>query len=85
MHPFEEYLKEHNLEAITVSMKAQVRYLTVWNATRGNPITPEHAQKIRQAVITLTGIPYIGPLVITQAQAVDQIKVLPIKTVKRSH
>ena len=30
MHPFEEYLQRHNLEAITVSMKAQVRYLTVW-------------------------------------------------------
>ena len=85
MHPFEEYLQRHNLEGITVSMKAQVRYLTVWNATKGNPITFEQAQKIRQAVITLTGVPYTGSLVLTQVRPVEQIKVFPIKTIKRSH
>jgi hypothetical protein len=66
MHPFDEYLKQHNLEALAVSIKAQVRYTTVWNATKGNPITPEHAQKIRQAMNTQTGVPYIGPLVLTE-------------------
>jgi hypothetical protein len=74
MHPFEQYLKQHNLEAITVSIKAQVRYLTVWKATKGNPITHNSEQKIRQAVITLTGVPYTGPLVIKQEPSVDQLR-----------
>jgi hypothetical protein len=65
MTPFAYYLQVHHLEAITVSLKANVRYLTVWNAVKGNPITPSHALKIRQAVITLTGIPYTGPFVLT--------------------
>jgi hypothetical protein len=78
MHPFEEYLKQHNLEAISVSIKAKMRYLTVWNATRGNPITPEQAQKIRQAVFTLTGIPYTGLL---QEQLVDELPTLPIQKI----
>ncbi len=68
MHSFEEYLKQHNLEALTVSIKSQVRYVTIWNAVKGNPITPDHAQKIRQAVITLTGIPYTGPFALFQEQ-----------------
>jgi hypothetical protein len=82
MHPFEEYLKHHNLEAISVSIKAKIRYLTVWNATRGNPITPEHAQKIRQAVFNLTGIPYTGLL---QEQLVDEPPTLPMQEISRQH
>jgi hypothetical protein len=35
MHPFEAYLKQQNLEALTVSVIAEVRYVTVWNAARG--------------------------------------------------
>jgi hypothetical protein len=68
MHPFEEYLKQHHLEALAVSIKAQVRYVTVWNAVKGNPITEDHAQKIRQAVVNLTGIPYTGPFALLQEQ-----------------
>jgi hypothetical protein len=79
MHPFEEYLKQHNLEALTVSIKAGVRYVTVWNAVKGNPITLEHAHKIQQAVLSLTHVPYSGPLVILQEQPIDQIATLPIK------
>lgn len=86
MHPFEEYLKQHNLEALTVSVKAHVRYVTVWNATKGNPITSDHAQQIRQAVITLTGVPYIGPLAIIQEQPVNQSSsMLPIRKTPRSN
>ena len=51
MHPFEKYLRQHNLEPLTVSVKAKVRYLTVWNAMKSNPITADQAQKIRQAAI----------------------------------
>jgi hypothetical protein len=45
---------------------------------KGNPITPEHAQKIRQAVINLTGIPYSGPLAIIQERRIDQLPTLTL-------
>ncbi len=83
MHPFEEYLKAHNLEALTVSVQAHVRYVTVWNAVKGNPITSEHARKIRQAVITITGIPYGGPLAVIQEQRIDQLPTLTFKKIPR--
>ncbi len=56
MHPFEVHLKK--LEAITVSIKATVRYLIIWNVTRGNPITSEHEQRMKH--INLNGFPYLG-------------------------
>ena len=46
MHFFEEYLQQQNLEALSVSVKAGVRYMTVYNAMKGKPITPQHAQQI---------------------------------------
>jgi hypothetical protein len=83
MHPFEAYLKLQNLEALTVSIKAGIRYITVWNAMKGNPITGANAQKIRQAVITLTGVPYIGPFVLFPERPVDQIQTLRLKRFKK--
>lgn len=72
MHPFEEYLKQHHLEPLDISIKAGVRYVTVWNAVKGNPITPEHARKVQQTVLNLTGIPYTGPLALFQEQPSDR-------------
>jgi hypothetical protein len=79
MYPFEEYLKQHQLEALTVSLVAQVRYVTVWNATKGNPITLEHARSIRQAAFTLTRDPYTGPLVLLPEREIDQSPTLPVR------
>ena len=83
MNTFEQYLQQHHLEAIRVSVIAQVRYLTVWNALKGKPITPAHAAQIKVGVLKLTGVPYIGSFVLTQEQPVDQLPILPIKTLKR--
>ena len=83
MHPFEHYLKQHHLEALTVAVMAQVRYLTIWNATKGNPITLEHARSIRQAVFTLTRDPYTGPLVLIPEQTVDQSPILSMRSIAR--
>jgi hypothetical protein len=83
MHPFDAYLKQHHLDALTVSIVAQVRYTTVWKATKGNPIRSEHAEKIRQAVVRQTGIHYFGPLTLTEAEPVDQLPTLPIKRIPR--
>ena len=80
---FEQYLQQHHLEPITVSVIAQVRYLTVWNAMKGKPITPAHAAQIRAGVLKLTGVPYTGSFALTQEQPVDQLPGLPIKTLKR--
>lgn len=65
MHPFEQYLQQHNLEALRVSVVAKVRYMTVYNALKNNPITPEHAQQIRAAVLGLTGVPFTGPFMLS--------------------
>jgi hypothetical protein len=81
MHPFTAYLQQYHLEALTVSVVAQVRYITVWNATRGNPIKDEYAKRIRQAVVKLTGVPYIGPLTLIEPGPVDQLPTLPIKKI----
>lgn len=82
MQPFEEYLKQQNIEALAVSIKAGVRYVTVYNATKGNPITPEHAHKIKQAVLTMTGIPFTGNLVLTEP---DDLPTLPIRRLPKQY
>jgi hypothetical protein len=66
MTTFEQYLELHKVDPVILSVVAKVRYLTVWNAKKGNPITPENAQKIRDAVFRLTGIPYVGQFVLLQ-------------------
>ena len=83
MNTFEKYLQQHNLEALTVSVIAQVRYLTVWNALKGKPITPNHAARIKEGVLRLTGVPYAGSFVLIQQQPVDQFSILRVKTLKR--
>jgi hypothetical protein len=83
MHPFEAYLKQHHLDALTVSLVAQVRYTTVWRATKGQPIQPESAKRIRQALIHYTGIPYYGPLTSTGPEPVEELPTMPIKRIPR--
>lgn len=83
MHPFEEYLKQHNLEALTVSIKARVRYVTIYNATKGIPITPEHAKKIHEAVYALTGTPYQGTFTLLSLEP-GNIPTIPIRKIPRN-
>ncbi|HLI89568.1 MAG TPA: hypothetical protein VKV37_12825 [Ktedonobacteraceae bacterium] len=82
MSPFEQYLNDHNIEPLRLSIEAGVRYLTVYNATKGKPVSEEHARKIRIALYRLTGEVYTGPLP-TLGQAVDQIPTLPIRKLPR--
>jgi hypothetical protein len=65
METLEQYLRYHEIDSVRLSVEAKVRYLTVWKATRGQPITPENAEKIKQAVLKLTGTPYNGSFVLT--------------------
>jgi hypothetical protein len=85
MHPFEAYVKEQHIEPLLLSLEAQVRYLTIWNATKGNPIVPEQAQRIRQAVFRMTRVAYTGSFVLTHPEAIEDMPTLPIKKIPRSH
>ena len=66
MNTFEQYLLLYEIDPVRLSIEAKVRYLTVYNAKKGLPITPENAQKIKDAVLRLTGIPYVGSFVLIQ-------------------
>jgi hypothetical protein len=81
MQPFEQYLKQHHLEAITVSIQAHVRYTTVWNAMKGMPITSDHARKIRQGVQNLTGVPYTGSLEVILEHPLNALSTFPIRKI----
>lgn len=83
MHPFEEYLKKQNLEALTVSIKAGVRYMAVYNAMKGLPITPENARRIRLALWEITGVVYNSTLTLTEPELVEDAPTIPIKKISR--
>ena len=77
MHPFEAYLQQHNLAALTVAIAAKVRYLTVYRATRGNPINVKDAETIRQVAYRLCGVVYKGAF----AVRVDDFPTRPLKRI----
>lgn len=63
---FKQYLQQYEIDAVTLSIAAKVRYVTAWNARQGNALTPEDAQKIKAAVHTLTGVACTGSFRILQ-------------------
>ena len=79
MHPFEAYLKHYQLNGLTLSIIAEVRYLTVYNAMKGIPITPEQAQQIRHAVLHMSGVPFTGAFVLTEPEPMNQLPTIPMK------
>lgn len=85
MSSFKQYLEEHNIEPLRLSIVAGVRYATVWNATKGNPITQEQAGKIRVALQRLTGMVYTGILVTHDEKSIDQLPTLPIRKIPRNN
>jgi hypothetical protein len=79
MNAFEQYLAWHEIDLITLSVAAKVRYLTIWNAKKGHPITLENAQKIRQAVLKLTGTPYDGSFVLQKSPTKNGLPNFPMR------
>ena len=69
MNEFEEYLLFYNIDPFHLFGLANVRYASVYNAIKGHPITPENAQKITDTLFKLTGVPYVGSLVLLKASA----------------
>jgi hypothetical protein len=81
MNEFEQYLQLYEIDPVRLSIEARVRYLTVYNAKKGNPIMSENAQKIKEAVFRLTGMPYTGSFVLIEMNdkpfALFHVKHLP--------
>jgi len=84
MNTFEQYLQQYEVDPIILAVVGKVRYLTIWNAKKGNPIPSENAQKIKQALFNLTGVPYTGSFVLLE-QHLDQLPPLSVKKMPRSH
>jgi hypothetical protein len=84
MNEFEQYLELYEIDPVAFSIKAHVRYLTIYNAKKGNPITTANAEKIRQALLNLTGVAYTGSFVLSEQQ-LDQLPTLPSKKIQRPH
>ena len=82
MQSFEDYLKQHNLEALTVALQARVRYMTVYNAIKGRPITPQHAEQLREVVLRMTGIPFQGSFVLI-APPFHEFPTFPMRSIPR--
>ena len=84
MNAFEQYLQQYEIDPIILSVVGKVRYLTIWNAKKGNPITSENAEKIEQALLKMTGIPYTGSfLLIPASPTADQLPTIPHKRLHR--
>lgn len=59
---FNAYCVAHHLQALDISLRAKVRYLTVWNILHGLPIQGERAALVRQALFKMTGVLYREPI-----------------------
>ena len=66
MTDFERYLALYEIDPVCLSIEAKVRYLTIYNAKKGLPILSENAQKIKAAVLRVTGVPYVGTFVLIE-------------------
>jgi hypothetical protein len=59
---FNAYCVAHHLQALDISLRAKVRYFTVWNILHGIPVQGEHAALVRQALYKMTGVVYREPI-----------------------
>lgn len=73
MTTLEQYLSDHKIDPVRLSLEAGVRYLTVWNATKEKPIFYHNALKIRVALRRLTGLAYTGPIPTLDEPPIDQL------------
>lgn len=79
MNSFAQYLETYQIEPLRLSLVAGVRYVTIWNAIKGYPITEAHAQKIRAAIKQLTGYVYSGTIPTVKEPAGNTFPLLPIR------
>ena len=84
MTEFEQYMQLYEVDPVRLSIAAKVRYLTVYNAQKRHPLMPENAKKIKDAVLRMTGVPYVGSFVLIELND-DQFRSLHIKQLPRNH
>jgi hypothetical protein len=77
MNDFEQYLLSHKIDPVHLSLVANVRYATIYFAKKGEPIFLSSSEKITDALLRLTGIPYTGSFVLL-AQEYDQLPLIPL-------
>lgn len=85
MNALAYYLQVHQIEPLQLAIAAGVRYLTVWNALQGRPITAEHAAKIRAALHSLTGIAYAGTIFTIPEPAIEEQATRPVGAFPRRY
>ena len=56
------YILTHKLLWIDIARVASVPALTVWSIDHGLYIRRDHADRVRKALQTLTGVPFTGPI-----------------------
>ena len=61
---FQRYIQRHELEPLDIALKAGVRYLTIWKIWKGAPIKPEEEPQVRRVLFSMTGIPYVAPILV---------------------
>ena len=61
---FQLFLAKHGLSILDVALVAQVRLVIVWKITRGQPISPVQAKRVRNALARLTPAGYRGQIVV---------------------
>ena len=77
MPTFEQYLSEHQIDPIRLSLRAGVPYLTVRYAIDEKPIFSHNALKIRVALHNLTGCAYTGSFSLLDEPETDQLPTVP--------
>ena len=61
---FQRYIQRHELEPLDIALKSGVRYLTIWKIWKGAPIKPEEEPQVRRGLFSMTGIPYVAPILV---------------------
>lgn len=61
---FQLFLAKYGLSILEVARAAQVRLLVVWRITRGLPVSPTQAQRVRATLARLTPAGYRGQIVV---------------------
>jgi hypothetical protein len=61
---FQLFLAKYELSILDVALVAQVRLLVVWKITRGQPISPVQAKRVRAALAQLTPTGYRGQIIV---------------------
>ena len=59
---FQAFLTEHELQPLDVALHSGVRYITVWNILKNNPVSAQHAAQVRAGLYKMAGVHYWGTI-----------------------